>query len=106
MLSQDELPALHEVAHSKVVVEKVLNEELEHLVVESLTAIMTTIMMGKMEMEFPDMYMMNRFIGTCLKEPNAKSQLRLIFRLGSTSLDASACTRAAPPELNPGGDGS
>ena len=34
MLSQDELPALHEVAHSKVVVEKVLNEKLEHLVVE------------------------------------------------------------------------
>ena len=34
VLSQDELPALHEVAHRKVVVEKVLNEELEHLVVE------------------------------------------------------------------------
>ena len=31
---QDELPPFHEVAHRKVVVEKVLNEELEHLVVE------------------------------------------------------------------------
>ena len=67
---------------------------------------MTTIMMGKMEMEFPDMYMMNRFMGTCLKGPNAKSQLLFIFRLGSASLDASACTSAAPPELNPGGEGS
>ena len=29
-----------------------------------LNIIMTTIMMGKMEMELPDMYMMNRFMGT------------------------------------------
>ena len=34
VLPQDELPSFHEVAHRKVVVEKVLNEELEHLVVE------------------------------------------------------------------------
>ena len=34
VLSQDELPPLHEVAHRKVVVEKVLNQKLEHLVVE------------------------------------------------------------------------
>ena len=34
VLSQDEFPSLHEVAHRKVVVEKVLNEELEDLVVE------------------------------------------------------------------------
>ena len=34
VLSQDELPALHEVAHRKVVVEKVLYEELKRLVVE------------------------------------------------------------------------
>ena len=26
---------------------------------------MTTIIIGKMEMELPDMYIMNRFIGTC-----------------------------------------
>jgi len=30
-----------------------------------LTNIMPTIMMGKMEMELPTMYIMNRFIGTC-----------------------------------------
>ena len=29
-----------------------------------LNIIMTTIMMGKMEIELPDMYMMNRFMGT------------------------------------------
>ena len=29
-----------------------------------LNIIMTTIMMGKMEMELPDMYMINRFMGT------------------------------------------
>ena len=34
MFSQYKLPAFHEVTHSKVVVEKVLNEELEDLVVE------------------------------------------------------------------------
>ena len=34
VFSQNELPAFHEVTHSKVVVEKVLNEELEDLVVE------------------------------------------------------------------------
>ena len=34
VLPQDELPSFHEVAHRKVVVEKVLNEELEDLVVK------------------------------------------------------------------------
>ena len=34
VLPQDELPSFHEVANGKVVVEKVLNEELEDLVVE------------------------------------------------------------------------
>ena len=34
MFPQYELPPLHEMAHRKVVVEKVLDEELEHLVVE------------------------------------------------------------------------
>ena len=34
MLSQDELPSLHEVAHRKVVVEKVLDEKLEDPVVQ------------------------------------------------------------------------
>uniref|UniRef100_A0A3Q2XBY8 Uncharacterized protein n=1 Tax=Hippocampus comes TaxID=109280 RepID=A0A3Q2XBY8_HIPCM len=39
-----------------------------------LQAIMHTIMMGKMEMVFPDMYMMNRFMGICLRGPRATSQ--------------------------------
>merc|ERR1740124_2079319 len=66
---------------------------------------MTTIMMGKMEMELPDIYMINKFMGTCLKGPKAKSQLLLILKLGSASLEPSAWTRAAPPGLNPGGEG-
>uniref|UniRef100_A0A672FZ94 Uncharacterized protein n=1 Tax=Salarias fasciatus TaxID=181472 RepID=A0A672FZ94_SALFA len=41
-----------------------------------LQAIMHTIMMGKMEMVFPDMYMMNRFMGICFKGPRATSQQR------------------------------
>ena len=56
---------------------------------------MKTIMIGKMEMVLPDIHMMNRFIGTCLKGPSAKSQLRLIFRLGSASLEISV------PEMEP-----
>ena len=32
--------------------------------IKYLNIIMTTIMMGKMEMELPDMYMMNKFMGT------------------------------------------
>uniref|UniRef100_A0A668A2D4 Uncharacterized protein n=1 Tax=Myripristis murdjan TaxID=586833 RepID=A0A668A2D4_9TELE len=34
-----------------------------------LQAIMQTIMMGKMEMVLPDMYMMNRFMGICFRGP-------------------------------------
>ena len=34
MFPQDELPLFHEVAHGEVLVEKLLNEELKHLVVE------------------------------------------------------------------------
>merc|ERR550525_958853 len=44
---------------------------------------MKTIMMGNIEMVLPDIHMMNRFIGACLKGPRARSQLRLILRLGS-----------------------
>ena len=51
-----------------------------------LNIIMKTIMMGNIEMVLPDIHMMNRFIGTCLKGPRARSQLRLILRLGSASL--------------------
>lgn len=41
-----------------------------------LQAIMQTIMMGKMEMVLPDMYMMNRFMGICFRGPRATSQQR------------------------------
>ena len=41
-----------------------------------LQAIMHTIMMGKMEIVFPDMYMMNRFMGICFRGPRATSQQR------------------------------
>jgi len=41
-----------------------------------LHAIMQTIMMGKMEMVLPDMYMMNKFIGICFRGPRATSQQR------------------------------
>ena len=53
----------------------------------NLTIIMITIMIGKMDMLFPDMYMMNRFMGTCFIGPRATSQLRFILRLGSDSLN-------------------
>uniref|UniRef100_A0A8C2LB00 Uncharacterized protein n=1 Tax=Cyprinus carpio TaxID=7962 RepID=A0A8C2LB00_CYPCA len=39
-----------------------------------LQAIIHTIMMGKMEMVFPDMYMMKRFMGICFSGPSATSQ--------------------------------
>lgn len=37
--------------------------------------IIPTIIIGKMEMELPAMYIMNRFIGICLKGPRAMSQV-------------------------------
>uniref|UniRef100_A0A8D0HID1 Uncharacterized protein n=1 Tax=Sphenodon punctatus TaxID=8508 RepID=A0A8D0HID1_SPHPU len=37
-------------------------------------AIMHTIMVGKMEMVFPAMYMMKRFMGICFRGPRAMSQ--------------------------------
>ena len=48
-----------------------------------LNIIMKTIMMGKMEMVLPDIHIMNKLMGTCLKGPKARSQLLLILRLGS-----------------------
>ena len=48
-----------------------------------LNIIMNTIMMGKMEMVLPDIHIMNRLMGTCLKGPRARSQLLLILRFGS-----------------------
>lgn len=50
-----------------------------------LHAIMQTIMMGKMEMVFPDMYMMNRFIGICFRGPRATSQQRCSVEEGERS---------------------
>ncbi|KAL4617694.1 hypothetical protein GN956_G20371, partial [Arapaima gigas] len=39
-----------------------------------LQAIIHTIMMGKMEIVLPDMYMMNKFMGICFSGPRATSQ--------------------------------
>lgn len=43
-----------------------------------LQAIMQTIIMGKIEMVLPDMYMMNRFMGICFRGPRATSQQRYV----------------------------
>lgn len=37
-------------------------------------AIMPTIMIGKIDIEFPAIHIINKFIGTCLIGPNAVSQ--------------------------------
>lgn len=47
-----------------------------------LQAIMQTIIMGKIEMVLPDMYMMNRFIGICFRGPRATSQQRYVTQDG------------------------
>ena len=52
--------------------------------IKYLNIIMTTIMMGKMEMELPDMYMMNKFMGTCKRIISKVSNLifgSLFFRV-------------------------
>merc|ERR1719361_888732 len=67
---------------------------------------MKTIMMGNIEMVFPDIHMMNRFIGTCLKGPRARSQLLLILRFGSASLDVSSLLTALALAEYPGGETS
>uniref|UniRef100_A0A8C4GEE5 Uncharacterized protein n=1 Tax=Dicentrarchus labrax TaxID=13489 RepID=A0A8C4GEE5_DICLA len=46
-----------------------------------LQAIMQTIMMGKMEMVLPDMYMMKRFMGICFRGPRATSQQRCMTKV-------------------------
>ena len=55
----------------------------EKRVFRGRTAIIPTIIMGKMEIVFPDMYMMNMFIGACLMGPRARSQERLALRLAA-----------------------
>ena len=72
----------------------------------NLNIIMKTIIMGKMEMVLPDIHMMNKFIGTCLKGPRARSQLLLILRLGSASLDDSSLLTALALAEYPGGERS
>lgn len=47
-----------------------------------LQAIMQTIIMGKIEMVLPDMYMMNRFMGICFRGPRATSQQRYVTQDG------------------------
>lgn len=43
---------------------------------------MQTIIMGKIEMVLPDMYMMNRFMGICFRGPRATSQQRFVMQDG------------------------
>jgi hypothetical protein len=50
---------------------------------------MPTIIMGKIEMEFPDIYIMNKFMGICLMGPNAMSHDFFTIRLWSVSRLAS-----------------
>uniref|UniRef100_A0A8C6KZP3 Uncharacterized protein n=1 Tax=Nothobranchius furzeri TaxID=105023 RepID=A0A8C6KZP3_NOTFU len=54
-----------------------------------LQAIMQTIMMGKMEMVLPDMYMMNRFMGICFRGPRATSQQQRFLTFSTRFLSVS-----------------
>uniref|UniRef100_A0A803YPW5 Uncharacterized protein n=1 Tax=Meleagris gallopavo TaxID=9103 RepID=A0A803YPW5_MELGA len=59
--------------------------------------IMPTIMAGKMEMVFPAMYIMNRFIGICFSGPSATSQHRTF----STRISAeTSCALQSSTELH------
>ena len=49
---------------------------MERRVLNGRTAIITTIIMEKMEIVLPDMYVMKRFIGACLIGARAVSQDR------------------------------
>uniref|UniRef100_A0A8D0DM54 Uncharacterized protein n=1 Tax=Salvator merianae TaxID=96440 RepID=A0A8D0DM54_SALMN len=42
------------------------------------SAIIQTIMVGKIEIVLPAMYIMNRFIGICFRGPRAISQMRSV----------------------------
>ena len=53
---------------------------------------MTTIIMGKMEMELPDMYIMNRFIGTCRHQCEAGGAIDHLFERSKSEV---------PTSLNP-----
>ena len=64
---------------------------------------MMTIIIGKIEIELPDMYIMKRFIGACLIGPRAMSQDLLALRAGSVCRLASAWMPDIEAE-KPGGD--
>lgn len=55
-----------------------------------LQAIMQTIMMGKMEIVLPDMYMMKRFIGICFRGPRATSQHRCKIKISNSDSNDSS----------------
>lgn len=68
-----------------------------------LQAIMQTIMMGKMEIVLPDMYMMKRFIGICFRGPRATSQQRCKIKTSnSDSNDSSEIEMESKGELTLG----
>lgn len=61
-------------------------------------------MIGKIEIEFPAIYIMKRFIGTCFKGANARSHdFFVINRDTSVFLDTSAL-RPTFDALYPGGE--
>ena len=70
----------------------------EKRVLNGLTAIIITIMMGNIEMVFPDMYMMNKFMGACLMGPKARSHDLFALKVGSVCLVASAATEVDDDE--------
>lgn len=77
---------------------------------------MQTIMMGKMEMVLPDMYMINKFMGICFRGPRATSQQRCmiqternrlnseIFPSRSTFYPLKQCALTSPKILNVNGN--
>lgn len=81
---------------------KVLPVEKSALI--SRMTIMPTIIMGKMDMELPLMYMTSRFIGTCLMGPRASSQDFLIIKWLWSPFSATSLWFCPAAGLYPGGD--
>lgn len=75
----------------------------ENMALIGRTNIIPVIIIGKIDIEFPDIYISNKFIGTFLNGPNAMSHDFLIIRwLESFSLAISLCVWPTD-KLYPGG---
>lgn len=59
-------------------------EFIEKIDIAGLTNSIPIIIIGKIEIELPAIYIINKFIGTCLNGPNAMSHERLANKLLST----------------------